>query len=46
MHIKIHIAAPPVDGEANEQLFGVPRQGFEHPKSRLEIVAGAVDVIS
>ena len=38
--IKIHIAAPPVDGEANEQLIAFLAEVLNIPKSRLEIVAG------
>ena len=38
--IKIHIAAPPVDGEANEHLIAYLAEVLNIPKSRLEIVAG------
>jgi uncharacterized protein len=38
--IKIHIAAPPVDGEANEVLIAFLATVLNIPKSRLEIVAG------
>lgn len=38
--IKIHIAAPPVDGEANEKLIAFLAEVLNIPKSRLEIVAG------
>lgn len=38
--IKIHIAAPPVDGEANAQLIAFLAEVLNIPKSRLEIVAG------
>ncbi len=38
--IKIHIAAPPVDGEANEKLIEFLSDVLNTPKSRLEIVAG------
>jgi hypothetical protein len=38
--IKIHIAAPPVDGEANAELIGFLAEVLNIPKSRLEIVAG------
>jgi uncharacterized protein (TIGR00251 family) len=38
--IKIHIAAPPVDGEANEQLLAFLAEVLNIPKSRIEIVAG------
>ena len=38
--IKIHIAAPPVDGEANEELIVFLASVLNIPKSRLEIVAG------
>jgi uncharacterized protein (TIGR00251 family) len=39
--IKIHLAAPPVDGEANEQLILFLADVLNVPKSRVEIVAGA-----
>jgi uncharacterized protein (TIGR00251 family) len=38
--IKIHLSAPPVDGEANEQLIAYLAEVLNIPKSRLEIVAG------
>jgi uncharacterized protein (TIGR00251 family) len=38
--IKIHIAAPPVDGEANEALIRFLAEVLNVPKSRLEIVGG------
>ncbi len=38
--VKIHIAAPPVDGEANEQLLSFLAEILNVPKSRIEIVAG------
>ena len=38
--VKIHIAAPPVDGEANEELISFLATVLNIPKSRLEIVAG------
>lgn len=38
--IKIHIAAPPVDGEANEKLIEFLSDVLNIAKSRLEIVAG------
>ena len=38
--IKVHIAAPPVDGEANEALIRFLAEVLNVPKSRLEIVAG------
>ena len=38
--IKIHIAAPPVDGEANAELISFLADVLNIPKSRLEIVAG------
>ncbi len=38
--IKIQIAAPPVDGEANEKLIEFLSDVLNTPKSRLEIVAG------
>ena len=39
--IKVHIAAPPVDEEANEELVNFLADVLGVPKSRLEIVAGA-----
>lgn len=39
--IKIHLAAPPVDGEANEKLIVFLADILNIPKSRIEIVAGA-----
>ena len=38
--VKIHIAAPPVDGEANEQLLSFLAEILNVSKSRIEIVAG------
>lgn len=38
--IKVHVAAPPVDGEANEELVRFLADVLNIPKSRLEIVAG------
>jgi len=38
--IKIHIAAPPVDGEANEALIEFLSDVLNIAKSRIEIVAG------
>jgi len=38
--VKIHISAPPVDGEANEQLIAFIAEILNIPKSRLEIIAG------
>lgn len=38
--IKIHVAAPPVDGEANEELVRFLADVLNIPKSRLEIVVG------
>ncbi|MBI5841021.1 MAG: DUF167 domain-containing protein [Chloroflexi bacterium] len=39
--IKVHIAAPPVDEEANKELVNFLADVLGVPKSRLEIVAGA-----
>lgn len=39
--IKVHIAAPPVDDEANKELIAFLSDVLGVPKSRLEIVAGA-----
>jgi len=38
--VKIHIAAPPVDNEANEELVKFLSGVLGVPKSKLEIVAG------
>ncbi|MEW6401926.1 MAG: DUF167 domain-containing protein [Chloroflexota bacterium] len=38
--VKIHIAAPPVDDEANQELVKFLAGVLGVPKSRLEIVAG------
>ncbi len=38
--VKIHIAAPPVDGEANSRLIEYLAEVLNIPKSRIEIVAG------
>jgi uncharacterized protein len=38
--IKVHVAAPPVDSEANEALVRFLADVLNIPKSRLEIVAG------
>ena len=38
--IKIHIAAPPVEGRANEVLIKFLADILDVPKSRVEIVAG------
>lgn len=39
--VKVHIAAPPVDDEANAELLKFLANVLGVPKSRLEIVAGA-----
>ena len=39
--VKIHLAAPPVDNEANEQLIAFLSDVLSVAKSRIEIVAGA-----
>lgn len=39
--VKIHIAALPEDGEANEQLLAFLAEVLNVPKTRIEIVAGA-----
>ncbi|SRR5581483_8088920 len=39
--IKIHLAAPPVDGEANAKLITFLADILNVSKSRIEIVAGA-----
>jgi len=38
--IKVHVAAAPVDGEANEKLVKFLAEILDVPKSRIEIVAG------
>jgi uncharacterized protein (TIGR00251 family) len=38
--VKIHIAAPPVDDKANEELIKFLSDILGVPKSRIEIVAG------
>ncbi len=38
--VKIHLAAPPVDGEANTQLIAFLADVLNIAKSRIEIVAG------
>lgn len=39
--VRIHIAAPPVDGDANRELIVFLAEVLGVAKSRLEIVAGA-----
>ncbi len=39
--VKVHIAAPPVDDEANKELIKFMADVLGVPKSRLDIVAGA-----
>ncbi len=39
--VKIHLNAPPVDGEANETLIEFLSEVLGTPKTRIEIVAGA-----
>jgi uncharacterized protein len=39
--VKVHITAPPVEGEANEALLKFLAEVLGVPKSRLDIVAGA-----
>ncbi|MEJ5239931.1 MAG: DUF167 domain-containing protein [Anaerolineales bacterium] len=38
--IKVHLTAPPVEGEANQALLDFLAEVLDVPKSRLEIVAG------
>ncbi len=38
--VKIHLSAPPVDGEANEELVKFLSEVLGTPKTRIEIVAG------
>lgn len=39
--IKVHIAAPPMDEDANKELVSFLAEVLGVPKSRVEIVAGA-----
>ena len=39
--IKIRVAAPPVDGAANERLIEFLAEVLELPKGQIEIIAGA-----
>ena len=39
--VKIHLSAPPVDGEANEKLIEFLSEVLGTPKTHIEIVAGA-----
>ena len=39
--IKVHIAAPPVDAEANKELVAFLAEVLGVPKTRVEIVAGS-----
>lgn len=39
--LKIRLAAPPVDGKANEALIAFLAQALGMPKSRVELVSGA-----
>ena len=38
--VKIHLAAPPVNGAANDKLVAFLAEVLRIPKSRIEIVAG------
>ncbi|MFN3742236.1 MAG: DUF167 domain-containing protein [Anaerolineales bacterium] len=38
--VKIHLTAPPVEGQANQALLEFLSEVLDVPKSRLEIVAG------
>lgn len=38
--LKVKIAAPPVDGEANEELIRFLSKWFEVPKRQIEIISG------
>jgi hypothetical protein len=38
--LRVRIAAPPVDGAANDELIRVLAKAFGVPKSKVEIVAG------
>lgn len=39
--LKIRLAAPPVDGKANEALIEFLRQRFDVPKASVSLAAGA-----
>ena len=39
--LKIRIAAPPVDGAANEELIKMLAKGLQVPRSSVEILSGA-----
>ena len=39
--LKIRLAAPPVDGKANEELIAFLAQVFGVPKRQVEVVSGA-----
>lgn len=39
--LKVRIAAPPVDGAANDELVAVLAKAFGVPKSRVRVVRGA-----
>ncbi len=39
--VKVHITAPPVEGEANEVLVKFLAEVLDVPASRVEVVAGA-----
>src|SRR5262245_3108302 len=38
--LKIRLAAPPVDGEANEELIRVIAKFFEIPRAQISLIAG------
>jgi uncharacterized protein len=38
--LKVKVAAPPVDGEANEELIKFLAKYFEVPKREVEIISG------
>ena len=39
--LEIAVAAPPVDGEANQELIRIAAAHFDLPRSRVKLVAGA-----
>lgn len=39
--LRVRIAAPPVDGAANEELIRTLAKAFEVPRSSVQIVSGA-----
>lgn len=44
--LKIRLAAPPVDGKANDRLIGFLAETLGVPRSNIELVAGATRAIA